>query len=103
MKVNGRIPNWRYPEASERDLSRLMQDATTDLVVEMRDRLDRLKFDAAAEEINEAEDDINEAAIAFFAAVIAALASIGLTITASTLSSGWLLRWRLAGAIMKRS
>ena len=46
MKVNGRIPNWRYPEASERDLSRLMQDATTDLVVEMRDRLDRLKFDA---------------------------------------------------------
>ncbi|UYE93650.1 hypothetical protein EEPDABAO_00059 [Klebsiella phage mfs] len=73
MKVNGRIPNWRYPEASERDLSRLMQDATTDLVVEMRDRLDRLKFDATAEEINEAEDDINEAAIAFFAAVIAAL------------------------------
>lgn len=80
MKVNGRIPNWRYPEASERDLSRLMQEATTDLVVEMRDRLDRLKFDATAEEINEAEDDINEAAIAFFAAVIAALASIGLTI-----------------------
>ncbi|UVT30721.1 head morphogenesis protein [Klebsiella phage vB_KshKPC-M] len=38
-----RIPNWRYP-ASERDLSRSMQDAVTELVVEMRDRLDRLKF-----------------------------------------------------------
>jgi hypothetical protein len=31
MKVNGRIPNWRYPEASERDLSRSMQDAVTEL------------------------------------------------------------------------
>ena len=80
MKVNGRIPNWRYPEASERDLSRSMQDAVTELVVEMRDRLDRLKFDATAEEISQAEDDISESAIVFFSAVIAALSSIGLTI-----------------------
>ena len=80
MKVNGRIPNWRYPEASERDLSRSMQDAVTELVVEMRDRLDRLKFDATAEEISQAEDDISESAITFFSVVIAALASIGLTI-----------------------
>lgn len=80
MKVNGRIPNWRYPEASERDLSSSMQDAVTELVVEMRDRLDRLKFDATAEEISQAEDDISESAIVFFSAVIAELASIGLTI-----------------------
>lgn len=80
MKVNGRIPNWRYPEASERELSRSMQDAVTELVVEMRDRLDRLKFDATAEEISQAEDDISESAIVFFSAVIATLASIGLTI-----------------------
>nr|CAK6604134.1 unknown function [Klebsiella phage vB_Kpn_K69PH164C2] len=80
MKVNGRIQNWRYPEASERDLSRSMQDAVTELVVEMRDRLDRLKFDATAEEISQAEDDISESAITFFSVVIAALSSIGLTI-----------------------
>ncbi|MCC3726685.1 hypothetical protein, partial [Staphylococcus epidermidis] len=45
-----------------------------------RDRLDRLKFDATAEEISQAEDDIRESAITFFSVVIAALASIGLTI-----------------------
>lgn len=79
MKITA-IKTWRYPEASERQLSRSMQDAVTELVVEMRDRLDRLKFDATAEEISQAEDDISESAITFFSVVIAALASIGLTI-----------------------
>ena len=54
MKISARIPAWRYPEASERALSRRLQEATRDLVVEMRDRLDSLKFDATNEEIEEA-------------------------------------------------
>ncbi len=77
MKVISRIPNWRYPEASERALSRRLQDATRDLVVEMRDSLDRLKFDATNEEITEAQDDIESHALEIFTAVIAALFGLG--------------------------
>lgn len=80
MKISARIPNWRYPEASERALSRRLQEATRDLVVEMRDRLDSLKFDATNEEIEEAEADIEEHAFEIFMAVIVGLAAIGLTV-----------------------
>lgn len=80
MKISARIPNWRYPEASERALSRRLQEATRDLVVEMRDGLDSLKFDATNEEIEEQESDIEERAIEIFTAVIASLAAVGLTI-----------------------
>nr|CAK1257363.1 head morphogenesis [Klebsiella phage vB_Ko_K29PH164C1] len=80
MKISARIPAWRYPEASERALSRRLQEATRDLVVEMRDRLDSLKFDATNEEIEEAESDIEERAFEIFMAVIAGLAAVGLTV-----------------------
>ena len=79
MKISGRVPNWRYPEASERALARKLEEATRDLVVEMRERLDSMKFDATNEEIEEAESDIEEKALEIFMAVIVALASIGLT------------------------
>lgn len=80
MKISAKIPSWRYPEASERALSRRLQEASRDLVVEMRDRLDSLKFDATNEEIEEAEADIEERAFEIFMTVIAALAGIGLTV-----------------------
>lgn len=80
MKMSARIPSWRYPEASERALSRKLEEATRDLVVEMRERLDSMKFDATNEEIEEAESEIEELALEIFMSVIVSLASIGLTL-----------------------
>lgn len=74
------IPNWRFPEASERELSRSLQEATRDSVIYMRDRLDGLKFDATDEELARAEEDVESHIIEIFMAVAAGLFSIGRTI-----------------------
>lgn len=74
------IPNWRFPDASERLLSRSLQDAVTDSVVLMRDRLDSLKFDAEEAEIAEAEEGLEEEIIAIFLGVALGLFALGRTI-----------------------
>lgn len=80
MKVNKVIPNWRFPETSERALSRSIQEATTAAVVILRDKLDALKFDATDDEIQSAEDDAEYAIIALFLALVASFPALARTI-----------------------
>lgn len=73
MKVKGVIPKWRYPEASERELSRNLKEFTRDLVVRMRDKLKPMKFDASDQEIQDAEDDLMLWVSLALAAIVASL------------------------------
>lgn len=80
MKVSKVIPDWRFPEASERELSRRLQEATSQAVEKMRDSTARLKFDATDEEIKQQEEDLQLDVIAIFLAVAAILPRIGRSI-----------------------
>lgn len=60
MKVNGIVKQWRFPEASERQLRRSLQEAVKELVVFMRSKTRAMKFDATEEEISDAESEIME-------------------------------------------
>lgn len=74
------IPNWRFPESSERQLSRSLQEATKESVILMRERLDSLKFDAEEPEIAQAEEDLEAEILAIFLSVAFGLYAIGRTI-----------------------
>src|SRR5699024_12835438 len=80
MKVKGVVKQWRFPEASERQLSRSIQEAIRDLVVLMRKRTKAMKFDATDNEINSAEDEINSLATDLIAGIISTLPAIASTI-----------------------
>ncbi|QJT70531.1 UNVERIFIED_ASMBLY: putative minor capsid protein [Shigella phage 2019SD1] len=85
MKVKGVVKQWRFPEASERQLSRSIQEAIRDLVILMRKRTKAMKFDATDNEINSAEDEINSgnkltAATDLIAGIVSTLPAIALTI-----------------------
>lgn len=58
MRVNGIVKQWRFPEASERQLSRSIKGAVRDLVVFMRSKTKAMKFDATDQEITSAEEEI---------------------------------------------
>lgn len=60
MKVKGIVKQWRFPEASERELSRSLREAVRDLVVFMRSKTHAMKFDATDQEISTAQDEITE-------------------------------------------
>ena len=51
MIVKGVVKQWRFPEASERQFSRSIQEAIRELVVLMRKRTKAMKFDATDNEI----------------------------------------------------
>lgn len=74
------IPNWRFPEASERELSRSLQEATRDSVIFMRDRLSGMKFDATDEEISRAEEEVESKVLEIFMAVASTLFGIGIAV-----------------------
>lgn len=80
MKVRGVIKQWRFPESSERELSRSIQGAIADLVVEMRRRTNAMKFDATDDEINQAEQSLTDYALALIQDLIAYLPAIALTV-----------------------
>ena len=80
MKVKGVVKQWRFPEASERQFSRSIQEAIRDLVVLMRKRTKAMKFDATDNEINSAEDEINSLATDLIAGIVSTLPAIALTI-----------------------
>lgn len=80
MKVLGKIKPWRYPEASERELSRSMQEFSRDLVVYARDKLDGMRFDATDDEINDAESDMMDYAMTLIASLVSSLPALALTI-----------------------
>lgn len=80
MKVSGKIHNWRYPETSERALARQLQEATQKSVIMMRDKTDRMKWDADDDEISRAEDEIENYVIGLFLAVAFGFSSVARTL-----------------------
>lgn len=76
MKVKGVVKQWRFPEASERDLARSIQEGIKDLVVLMRSKTHAMKFDASDQEIDSAESEISDYAIGIIAGIIAALPAV---------------------------
>lgn len=80
MKVKGIVSQWRYPEASERQLGRSLSTFAGQLVVFARDQLDRMKFDASAEEIDDAEQSLEDYAALLIAALIQALPALALQV-----------------------
>ena len=80
MKVKGVIKQWRFPESSERDLSRSIQKAIADLVVEMRRRTKAMKFDATESEITNAERSITDYAIGLIGDLLEYLPAIALSV-----------------------
>ena len=80
MKVKGVVKQWRFPDASERQLRRSIQEAIKDLVVLMRSKTKSMKFDATNEEINSAEDEISNLAENLIQSIVAMLPSLAMTI-----------------------
>lgn len=80
MKVNGIVKQWRFPEASERDLSRSIKRAVRDLVVFMRSKTRAMKFDATVQEITTAEDEIREFAKNLALSLIGLLPQLAATV-----------------------
>lgn len=80
MKIKGVVKKWRFPEASERQLSRSIQEAIRDLVILMRSETRAMKFDATDEEISSAQDRISNLAIGLIQDIIATLPALALTI-----------------------
>ncbi|QDH94234.1 minor capsid protein [Escherichia phage vB_EcoS_PHB17] len=80
MKVNGIVKQWRFPEASERDLSRSIKRAVRDLVVLMRSKTRAMKFDATDQEITTAEDEIREFAKNLALSLIGLLPQLAATV-----------------------
>lgn len=90
MKVKRIVKDWRYPEASERGLSRSLQEFTRDLIVYARDKLDGMKFDATDQEISDAEQDLTDYALLLLAPLLATLPALAYQIYKFN-SAQWLL------------
>lgn len=80
MKINGVATQWRYPEMSERAMSRSLQDVAAKLTEKMRDELKPMKFDAADKEIDQAERSLLDYVESLIAPIIGSLSSVALTI-----------------------
>lgn len=80
MKIRKVIPNWRYPEASERALARKLDDAVSKVIATMSKDLSAIKFDDADESIEAVTERIEQSAISSFLSVISRLFSIGLAV-----------------------
>lgn len=80
MKVNGIVKQWRYPEASERGLTRSLQEFSRDLVVFAREKLSSMRFDASDADINQAEHDLESYAYELIATLSAGLPALALAI-----------------------
>ena len=80
MKVNGVVPEWRYPVSTERDFSRSINSVIDKMIIRMQTNLQPMKFDADEEQIQAAESDLETYADILIAALIASLPSIAYTI-----------------------
>lgn len=96
MKVKGIVKQWRFPESSERQLSRSIQQAISDLVVMMRRRTNAMKFDATDAEIDDAEQSITDYAIELIKEIASLLPAIALGVYKFN-SKQWLSVARSAG------
>lgn len=102
MKVKGIVKQWRFPESSERQLSRSIQQAISALVVEMRRRTNAMKFDATDEEIDGAEQSIIDYAIELIRDLVDYLPAIALSVYKFN-SKQWLNVARSAGGAKNQS
>ncbi len=75
-----RIVNWRFPEASERELARDIKRAVSNLVELMRRKTHAMKFDATDAEITDAQEEIEDYAKQLVAALIGLLPALALTV-----------------------
>lgn len=80
MKVKGVVKQWRFPEASERGLSRSIREAVRDLVVFMRRKTHSMKFDATDQEISTAEQEIKDFAKELALSLIGLLPALAATV-----------------------
>lgn len=80
MKVKGVVKQWRFPEASERGLSRSIREAVRDLVVFMRSKTRSMKFDATDQEISTAEQEIKDFAKDLALSLIGLLPALAATV-----------------------
>lgn len=80
MKVKGVVKQWRFPEASERGLSRSIREAVRDLVVFMRSKTQSMKFDATDQEISTAEQEIKDFAKELALSLIGLLPALAATV-----------------------
>lgn len=80
MKVKGIVKQWRFPDASERELARELRRAVRDLVVFMRRKTHAMKFDASNDEIDSAENEIIDYAKELAAALIGLLPALAVTV-----------------------
>lgn len=96
MRVRGVVKQWRFPESSERQLSRSIQEKIKDLVVLMRSKTKAMKFDATDSEINDAEKEISDYALSLIQDLIAILPALALTVYKFN-SKQWLNVARSAG------
>lgn len=71
---------WRYPEASERELSRSIRKAVRDLVVHLRSQTRAMKFDATDAEISAAEEEASRFVQTLISVLIGSLPAIGLAV-----------------------
>lgn len=80
MEVRKIVSTWRYPEASERQLSRSLSEMVKELVVFARDQLDGMRFDATTAEIDDAESSLEDYAAVLIAALVATLPALAFKI-----------------------
>ena len=80
MRVKGIVKQWRFPEASERELARDIKRAVSKLVDLMRRKTHAMKFDATDQEITDAQTEIEDYAKSLVAALIGLLPALALTV-----------------------
>ena len=96
MKINGIAKQWRFPESSERQLSRSMEQFTGAIVARMQERLKPLKWDADESQIEQAESDLLDYAESLLQVLFASLPALAFTIYKFN-SKQWLKIARSAG------
>ena len=80
MKINGIAKKWRFPESSERQLSRSMEQFTGAIVARMQESFKPMKWDADEEQIDQTERDLLAYAEELIAALFVSLPALAYTI-----------------------
>lgn len=80
MRVTKAIKPWRYPEASERQLSRSISGMAEEIGKRAEASVRKMKFDATDEEIDQEESDLAEYILAALTALYAMLRPMGLSV-----------------------
>lgn len=80
MKVRKAIKPWRYPEATERQLSRSISDMVANLSDRAKQSIKGMKFDASDDEIKNEESDLEYYAALLIATLMLLIRPMGVTI-----------------------